>query len=156
MVGALQTRRRDGPAPAALGLPIPRPALIVERKDQSRPLSAGSSRELPQRRCSCRAVPLCSPRSSLAAWLADKANAARFAGHAADLRVNVAEALRDEDVQRVLPAELTRAVNAVEVAPLAGRALRVTVAGRPPCRALCKPLLTGSRRDRHRTGPPAR
>jgi uncharacterized membrane-anchored protein YjiN (DUF445 family) len=41
----------------------------------------------------------------------------------------VAEALRDEDVQRVLTAELTRAVDAVEVAPLAGRALRVIIAG---------------------------
>jgi uncharacterized membrane-anchored protein YjiN (DUF445 family) len=41
----------------------------------------------------------------------------------------VAEALRDEDVQRVLTAELTRAVEAVELAPLAGRALRVIIAG---------------------------
>ncbi len=41
----------------------------------------------------------------------------------------MAEALRDEDVQPVLTAELTRALNAVEVAPLAGRALRVIVAG---------------------------
>ena len=65
----------------------------------------------------------------LAAWLADQANAARFAGHAADLAVTVAEALRDEDVQRVLTAELTRAIDAVEVAPLAGRALRVIIAG---------------------------
>src|SRR5208337_2998625 len=40
-----------------------------------------------------------------------------------------ADALRDEDVQRVLTAELTRAVDAVEVAPLAGRALRVIIAG---------------------------
>jgi uncharacterized membrane-anchored protein YjiN (DUF445 family) len=37
--------------------------------------------------------------------------------------------LRDEDVQRVLTAELTRAAEAVEVAPLAGRALRVMIAG---------------------------
>src|SRR6202035_308485 len=43
--------------------------------------------------------------------------------------VTVAEALRDEDVQRVLAAELTRALDAVEVAPLAGRALRVVIAG---------------------------
>lgn len=39
------------------------------------------------------------------------------------------ESLRDEDVQRVLTAELTRAVDGVEVAPLAGRALRVIIAG---------------------------
>src|SRR5258707_10491850 len=65
----------------------------------------------------------------LAAWLADETNAARFAGHAADLVVKGAEALRDEDVQRVLTAELTRAVDAVEVAPLAARALRDIIAG---------------------------
>ena len=41
----------------------------------------------------------------------------------------MAEALRDEDVQRVLTAELTRAIDSVEVAPLAGRALRVIIAG---------------------------
>ena len=41
----------------------------------------------------------------------------------------VAEAVREEDVQRVLTAELTRAADAVEVAPLAGRALRVIIAG---------------------------
>src|SRR5947207_2430870 len=51
------------------------------------------------------------------------------AGPAAGLVVTVAEALRDEDVQQVLTAELTRAADAVEVAPLAGRALRVVIAG---------------------------
>jgi uncharacterized membrane-anchored protein YjiN (DUF445 family) len=65
----------------------------------------------------------------MAAGLADKANANRFAGHAANAAVTVAEALRDEDVQRVLTAELTKAVDAVEVAPLAGRVLRVVIAG---------------------------
>jgi uncharacterized membrane-anchored protein YjiN (DUF445 family) len=43
--------------------------------------------------------------------------------------VTVAESVRDEDVQRVLTAELTRALDAVEVAPLAGRVLRVIIAG---------------------------
>ena len=113
-----------------LGLPIPHTALIVERKDQFAATLGQFVQEnflnadvLAERLRSARLVP------RLAAWLADEANAARFAGHAADLGVNVAEALRDEDVQRVLTAELTRAVEAVEVAPLAGRALRVIIAG---------------------------
>src|SRR5216117_3056264 len=113
-----------------LGLPIPHTALIVERKDQFAATLGQFVQEnflnadvLAGRLRSARLVP------RLAAWLADEANAARFAGHAADLGVNVAEALRDEDVQRVLTAELTRAVEAVEVAPLAGRALRVIIAG---------------------------
>jgi len=113
-----------------LGLPIPHTALIVERKDQF----AGTLGQFVQENFlnadvlaeRIRAAGLV-PR--LAAWLSDEANAARFAGHAADLVVTVAEALRDEDVQRVLTAELTRAVDSVEVAPLAGRALRIVIAG---------------------------
>jgi len=112
-----------------LGLPIPHTALIVERKDQFAATLGQFVQEnflnadvLAERIRSARLV------SRLAAWLADKANAARFAGHAADLAVKAAEALRDEDVQRVLTAELTRAIDAVEVAPLAGRALRVIIA----------------------------
>ena len=113
-----------------LGLPVPHTALLVERKDQFAATLGRFVQEnfltadvLAERIRSARLVP------RLASWLADEASAARFAGHAADLVVTVAEALRDEDVQRVLTAELTRAVDAVEVAPLAGRALRVIIAG---------------------------
>jgi len=113
-----------------LGLPIPHTALIVERKDQFAATLGQFVQEnflnadvLAERIRSARLVP------RLAAWLADKANATRFAGHAADLVVTVTEAVPDEDVQRVLTAELTRALDSVEVAPLAGRALRVLIAG---------------------------
>ncbi len=113
-----------------LGLPIPHTALIVERKDQFAATLGQFVQEnflnadvLAERIRSAGLVP------RMAAWLADPGNAARFAGHAADVVVTAAEALRDEDVQRVLTAELTRAAEAVEVAPLAGRALRVVIAG---------------------------
>ncbi len=113
-----------------LGLPIPHTALIVERKDQFAATLGQFVQEnflnadvLAERIRSARLVP------RLAVWLTDEANAARFAGHAADLVVNVADALRDEDVQPVLTAELTQALNAVDAAPLAGRALRVVIAG---------------------------
>jgi uncharacterized membrane-anchored protein YjiN (DUF445 family) len=113
-----------------LGLPIPHTALLVERKDQFAVTLGQFVQEnflnadvLAERIRSASLV------SRLAAWLADRANAARFAGYAADLVVTVAYAVRDEDVQRVLTAELTRAVENVEVAPLAGRALRVIIAG---------------------------
>ena len=113
-----------------LGLPIPHTALIVERKDQFAATLGRFVQEnflsadvLAERIHSVRLVP------RLAAWLADEANADRFAGRAADLVVTVAESLRDEDVQRILTAELTRAVDTVEVAPLAGRVLRVIIAG---------------------------
>jgi len=113
-----------------LGLPIPHTALIVERKDQFAATLGQFVQEnflnadvMAERIRSASLVP------RLAARLADEANAARLAGHAADLVVTVTGALRDEDVQRVLTAELTRAIEAVEVAPLAGRALRVVIAG---------------------------
>jgi uncharacterized membrane-anchored protein YjiN (DUF445 family) len=113
-----------------LGLPIPHTALIVERKDQFAATLGRFVQEnflnadvLAERIGSVGLAP------RAAAWLADEAYAARFAGHAADLAVKVAEALRDEDVQRVLTAELTRTIDTVELAPLAGRALRVVIAG---------------------------
>ena len=113
-----------------LGLPIPHTALIVERKDQFAATLGRFVQEnflnadvLTERIRTARIVP------RLAAWLAEPANAARVAGQAADAVVTVAEALRDEDVQRVLTAELTRVIDTVEVAPLAGRTLRVVIAG---------------------------
>jgi uncharacterized membrane-anchored protein YjiN (DUF445 family) len=113
-----------------LGLPIPHTAVLVERKDQFAATLGQFVQEnflnadvLAERIHSARLV------SRLAAWLADDTKAAGFAGHAADLVVTVAEALRDEDAQRVLTAELTRAAETVKVAPLAGRALRVIIAG---------------------------
>jgi uncharacterized membrane-anchored protein YjiN (DUF445 family) len=112
-----------------LGLPIPHTALIVERKDQFAATLGQFVQEnflnadvLAERIRSARLV------SRLAEWLAGQANAARVAGHAAELVSTMAETLRDEDVQRVLTAELTRALEAVEVAPLAGRVLRVAIA----------------------------
>jgi uncharacterized membrane-anchored protein YjiN (DUF445 family) len=105
-------------------------ALIVERKDQFAATLGRFVQEnflnadvLTERIRTARIVP------RLAAWLAEPANAARVAGQAADAVVTVAEALRDEDVQRVVTAELTRVIDTVEVAPLAGRALRVVIGG---------------------------
>ncbi len=113
-----------------LGLPIPHTALIVERKDQFAATLGQFVQEnflnaevLVERIRATRVVP------RLSEWLADQANAARLAGHVADLVVRMADAARDEDVQRVLASELTRALGAVDVAPLAGRALRVVLAG---------------------------
>ena len=113
-----------------LGLPIPHTALIVERKDQFAATLGQFVQEnflnadvLAERIRAAQVVP------RLASWLADPARAAGFAGNVARLVVTLAESLRDEDAQRVLTAELTRAAGAVEVAPLAGRALRVMIAG---------------------------
>jgi uncharacterized membrane-anchored protein YjiN (DUF445 family) len=111
-----------------LGLPIPHTALIVERKDQFAGTLGQFVQEnfltadvLAERIGSDRIIP------RLGAWLAEEANAARFAGHVAGLAVRAADALRDEDVQRVLAAGLTRAAQTIEVAPVAGRVLRVII-----------------------------
>jgi uncharacterized membrane-anchored protein YjiN (DUF445 family) len=111
-----------------MGLPIPHTALIVERKDQFAATLGQFVQEnflngdvLADR---LRAAKL---STRLAGWLSGEANAARFAGYAADAVVALTEALRDEDAQRMLTAELSRAVDAVDVAPLAGRALQVVI-----------------------------
>jgi uncharacterized membrane-anchored protein YjiN (DUF445 family) len=113
-----------------LGLPIPHTAVIVERKDQFAATLGQFVQEnflnadvLTDR---IRAAGL-APR--IAAWLADEENAARFAGHAADVVVTLAGTLRDEDVQSALTAEMVRAAANLEVAPLAGRAVGVMIAG---------------------------
>jgi uncharacterized membrane-anchored protein YjiN (DUF445 family) len=113
-----------------LGLPIPHTALIVERKDQFAETLGQFVQEnflnadvLAERIRAARLVP------RLGGWLADQDNAARVAGRGADLAVTIAEAARDEDVQRMLAAELSGAIDAVEIAPLAGRLLRVFLAG---------------------------
>jgi uncharacterized membrane-anchored protein YjiN (DUF445 family) len=113
-----------------LGLPIPHTALIVERKDQFAATLGQFVQEnflnadvLAERIRAASLVP------RLAGWLSDKANAARLAGHGADLVVTLAGAIRDEDVQRVFTAELTRALDAVDVASLAARVMRILLAG---------------------------
>src|ERR1700753_1116863 len=113
-----------------LRLPIPHTALIVERKDQFAATLGQFVQEnflsadvLAERIRAAGLVP------RLAVWLSGRDSAARFAGRAADVVVTVTEALRDEDVQRVLTAELTRVVGSGEVAPLAGRGRRVVIAG---------------------------
>jgi uncharacterized membrane-anchored protein YjiN (DUF445 family) len=113
-----------------LGLPIPHTAVIVERKDQFAATLGQFVQEnflnadvLAERIRSAGLAP------RLAAWLADEDNAARFSGHAADVVVTLAGTLRDEDVQSALTAEVIRAASAIEVAPLAGRAVGVMIAG---------------------------
>ena len=112
-----------------LGLPIPHTALIVERKDQFAATLGQFVQEnfltadvLAERIGSARLVP------RLGVWLADEANAARFAGHVAGLMVRAADAVRDEDVRRIAAAGLTRAAEGVDLAPPAGRLLRVMIA----------------------------
>jgi uncharacterized membrane-anchored protein YjiN (DUF445 family) len=113
-----------------LGLPIPHTAVIVERKDQfAATLGQFVQENFLNADVLAERIRSAGLASRLAAWLADEDNAARFAGHAADVVVTLAGTLRDEDVQSALTAEVTRAASAIEVAPLAGRAVGVMIAG---------------------------
>src|SRR6266567_4266498 len=113
-----------------LGLPIPHTALIVEGKDQfAATLGQFVQENFLNADVLAERIRSAGPAPRLAAWLADPGSAARIAGHAADIVVALAGTLRDEDVLRVLNAEVARAVQAVEVAPLAGRAVGVMIAG---------------------------
>src|SRR5580700_5123219 len=113
-----------------LGLPIPHTAVIVERKDQfAATLGQFVQENFLNGDVLAERIGGAQIASRVAAWLTDPENAARFAGHAADMVVRAADGLRDEDVQRVLTEELTRAADSVEVAPLAGRIVRVVIAG---------------------------
>jgi uncharacterized membrane-anchored protein YjiN (DUF445 family) len=113
-----------------LGLPIPHTAVIVERKDQfAATLGQFVQENFLNADVLAERIRSAGLASRLAAWLADEDNAARFAGHAADVVVTLAGTLRDEDVQSALTAEVTRAAAAIDVAPLAGRAVGVMIAG---------------------------
>jgi uncharacterized membrane-anchored protein YjiN (DUF445 family) len=113
-----------------LGLPIPHTAIIVERKDQFAETLGRFVQEnflngdvLAERISTAGLVP------RLSAWLTDPTHAARVSADAADLVVTLADTLQDEDVQAVLNAEINRALEGTDVAPLAGHALRVLTSG---------------------------
>jgi uncharacterized membrane-anchored protein YjiN (DUF445 family) len=113
-----------------LGLPIPHTAVIVERKDQfAATLGQFVQENFLNADVLAERIRIANPASRIAAWLSDDANAARFAGTAASVVVTLAGTLRDEDVQSALNAELIRAASAVEMAPLAGRAVGIMIAG---------------------------
>jgi uncharacterized membrane-anchored protein YjiN (DUF445 family) len=113
-----------------LGIPIPHTAVLVARKDQ---FAATLGQFVQENFLNAdvlagrlRAVGI---SGRLAAWLSSPANATRAAVHASGLVATLADALRDEDAQRVISAELSRAVDSVDVSPLAGRVVRVIIAG---------------------------
>jgi uncharacterized membrane-anchored protein YjiN (DUF445 family) len=109
-----------------LHLPIPHTAIIVERKDafgetlgdfvQTSFLTPDI---IAERVRAARIVP------RVAAWLAEPANAARVARHAADAAVTAADLLRDDEVHRALEDVARRRIETTPLAPLAGKALQV-------------------------------
>ncbi|HEX4906685.1 MAG TPA: DUF445 domain-containing protein [Acidimicrobiales bacterium] len=107
-----------------LGIPIPHTAIIRERKNQFGATLGSfvqenflSSAVIGERARAARIPP------RLARWMCDPDNAERAARYASETLVGLADVVRDEDVNRLLSEELERAVQAIPVAPLAGRVL---------------------------------
>ncbi len=108
-----------------LGLPIPHTAIVVERKDQFGATLAAFMREsFLTREVLVERVRAAGVVGRLGGWLAKEENAARVAAEVSDAAVAGADLLRDDDVHRVLEELLRSRVDAVPLAPLAGRALR--------------------------------
>jgi uncharacterized membrane-anchored protein YjiN (DUF445 family) len=127
-----------------LGLPIPHTAIIRERKDQFGETLGSFVQEnflspdvVSERVASARLA------ARVAAWLQDPEHADTVSRTALEALAGAVELVGDDDVHRLLHDEIERAVRAVPVAPLAGRALRAGVEdGRH--RPLVEAALTGA------------
>jgi uncharacterized membrane-anchored protein YjiN (DUF445 family) len=113
-----------------LGLPIPHTAIVPARKDQFGETlgdfvqhSFLTPEIIVDRVRGARVV------ERLADWLSAPERAARVSAHAADVVVAATEVLRDDEVHRVLEDAIRARVDALPVAPLAGRALELMTEG---------------------------
>jgi uncharacterized membrane-anchored protein YjiN (DUF445 family) len=115
-----------------LGLPIPHTAIIPERKQQfAETLGDFIQTSFLTPEALAARVRVADVGGRVARWLADPGNAQRLAGHLADGAVQVADLLRDEDVQSAIDEAVRRRLETTPLAPLAGRALEaVTRDGR--------------------------
>ncbi len=107
-----------------LGLPIPHTAIVVERKDQFAATLGGFIQEsfltsdaIIARLRKADLVP------RLASWLRDPEHAQRVAAEVLDGAVDLTDLLHDDEVHQVLDQAIRQQLEALAVAPLAGRAL---------------------------------
>ena len=108
-----------------LGVPIPHTAVIVERKDKfGETLGAFVQENFLSSDAMTARLREAQLARRLGDWLADRANAEAVARHVADVAVDLADMLRDEDVQGVLHEQVRRGLENVPLAPLAGKVLR--------------------------------
>ncbi len=107
-----------------LGVPIPHTAVIPERKDQF----AATLGRFVQEHLLTPALITDRVRNAriatrVADWLADEDHAALLAGYIADAAHDLAEVVEEDDVERLIEEGLRRAVDRVDPAALAARAL---------------------------------
>ncbi|MGQ0520825.1 MAG: DUF445 domain-containing protein, partial [Actinomycetota bacterium] len=113
-----------------LGIPVPHTAIVRERKDQFGATlgqfvqeSFLTAESVVERLAAARVA------ERTASWLADPVHAARVAGPLADALAAASEAVRDEDVHRLVEEVVRERLGRVPLAPVAGRALRFLTAG---------------------------
>ncbi|MGH9188214.1 MAG: DUF445 domain-containing protein [Acidimicrobiales bacterium] len=112
-----------------LGIPIPHTAIIPERKDQfGQTLGDFVQQSFLTPENIVERVEAANVAGRAADWLVEPANAERLAGHLSDAAVAVADVVRDDDVHRVLEETVRRRIEALPLAPLAGRGLRMVTA----------------------------
>ncbi len=107
-----------------LGIPIPHTAIISTRKDRFGATLGSFIAEsfltpdtIVERVRSSRAA------ERTMRWAADPVNARKVAGYALDGAVQVADLLRDDEIQTAIEEAIRERVERIEVAPLAGRVL---------------------------------
>jgi uncharacterized membrane-anchored protein YjiN (DUF445 family) len=107
-----------------LGLPIPHTAVIVERKDKfGETLGAFVQENFLSPDAMSARLREAHIAERLGAWLAVRVHAEVVAQHVADVAVELADTLRDEDVQDALHEQVRRGLENVPLAPLGGKAL---------------------------------
>jgi uncharacterized membrane-anchored protein YjiN (DUF445 family) len=108
-----------------LGVPIPHTAVIVERKDKfGETLGAFVQENFLSSDAMTARLREAHLARRLGDWLADRAHAEAVARHVADVAVELADMLRDEDVQGALHEQVRRGLENFPLAPLAGKVLR--------------------------------
>ena len=113
-----------------LGLPIPHTAVIVERKDKfGETLGAFVQENFLNPDTMSARLREAHIAERLGVWLADRSHAEVVARHVADVAVELADALRDDDVQDALHDQVRRSLENVPLAPLAGKALLAATEG---------------------------
>jgi uncharacterized membrane-anchored protein YjiN (DUF445 family) len=107
-----------------LGLPIPHTAVIPERKEQfGRTLGRFVQENLLTPALITDRVRHARIAARVAEWLADERHAALLAGYIADAADSLAGVVEEDDVERLIEEGLRRAVDRVDLGPLAAKAL---------------------------------
>jgi uncharacterized membrane-anchored protein YjiN (DUF445 family) len=113
-----------------LGIPIPHTAIIPERKNQiGRSLGEFVQDNFLTKEVVTERLEGMQVGRRLGQWLAERANAARAGQAAADALHGALEIVDDDDVGRAIEQLVIRRAEAIEAAPLVGKAIDIAIEG---------------------------